>query len=58
MSNHQVNKLMDLQELRDSSNSRRKEMQEKIDSHFLKNPPRKDKRQKREKRERESSWSF
>lgn len=53
---HQISKLMELQELRERTKSRRKEIQEKIDSHFLKNPPKRDKRQKNKKRER--SWSF
>lgn len=54
-----MSELMQMQELREKSISRRKEIQEKIDSHFLKNPPRKNRRQKRQKKDkRESSWSF
>lgn len=45
----QISKLMELQNLRDSSVSRRKEIQDKIDGHFLKNPPRKNRKQKRQK---------
>ncbi len=57
--NKQMSELMQMQELREKSISRRKEIQEKIDSHFLKNPPRKNRRQKRQKKDkRESSWSF
>jgi hypothetical protein len=56
--NKQMSELMHLQELREKSISRRKEIQEKIDSHFLKNPPRRNRKQKRQKREDDHHWSF
>lgn len=56
--NKQMSELIQLQELREKSISRRKEIQEKIDSHFLKNPPRRNRKQKRQKREDDHHWSF
>lgn len=50
--------LKELQELRDSSESRKKDMQEKIDSHFLKNPPKKERKKRQKRQNQGKTWLY